>query len=332
MLGKHRLVPGLAILVVTIMSLLCRDIPFFWDSSFFCAGAQELYNQGFSNLILNINTDTGGFPMYPLWMAICWTIAGKSLLVSHLAMLPWLIIVVYQVNVFAKRWISPDMLKWALLLVLLDPTFATQSVLMAYDLILCAFFLLALNALLSGKKWLFIIMTTMMLLSSVRGILLLAAVAIIHFLVVKILQRNPFKGKGFFVYIPAVIIWLMWMCWHYYQTGWFMVSPVREANHESLNQPIMMLRQGLYICWKAFDFGRICSVVFIVIMAIFFGIKKSLNRELKFLFLMILTLLIVPAVTMAPLANPVGHRYVLSFIILLPLVFLSFVSALQNKK
>lgn len=324
--------PGLAVLAMLLLSVAARNIPFFWDSSYFCEGALNIYQNVPYGLILPLGTDTGGFPMYSLYMALAWGIGGKSLLISHLALLPFLIIIVFQIYIFAKRWIAPSLVKWALVLLLLEPTLVTQSVLMAYDLLLCAFFLLALNAMFSKRKLMFVLFTCLMVLSSVRGIMTLASLAAIHFLVVWVLHQKPFQQKGAWLYLPAVLLWIIWASWHYLNTGWFFVSPEREGNAESLNDAAMFFRQGIYVIWKAIDLGRIVPALLMIGMAALLIIKKSLNKELRFLLLMLLALLIVPLLGMAVFANPVGHRYLLPFIVLLAPVSLAFVSQQQLQK
>lgn len=260
--------------------------------------------------------------MYPVWMAFGWALFGKSLAISHFMLFPFLCIIVYEIYYFSKYFLSAYLLKWAMLLLLLEPTFITQSILMAYDLILVCFFLMSVNALISGRKAVFAIATTFMVMSSVRGIMLLIALMVIHLLIVFLVREKPFKKHGVFLYVFPLLAWFGWGCWHYFQTGWFAISPAREGNHESFVAPAMMLRQSIYILWKLADFGRIALLLFVAI-GFFLAIrKKRFTSVTRKAFIIIISIVIVSIIVMAPFANPIGHRYLLPLIIILPIFFL----------
>jgi hypothetical protein len=323
------LIAALVILGITIVS---RNIPFFWDSTYFAGGALFFYENGAKLLQLPQNYDTGGFPMYGLWMSAGWSLFGKSLLTSHLLMLPFLLLIVFEFFQICKRFLDARLLKWAMLLLFLEPTFITQSVLMAYDLMLLCFFLISLNAFLSGRKLLFTIAASLMILCSVRGIMLLVSLATIHLLFSFVLKEKPFKKHGFLLYIFPLLIWAAWCLWHYFITGWFIFSPSREHTHESFVEPTMMLRQIIYILWKLVDFGRI-FLLLILGISIFIAIrKKSLSVGFKKLLIVTSSIILAAIIFMSPLSNPIGHRYLLPVIIMLPIIFLFSLNYFKNKK
>src|SRR5688572_27519765 len=144
MRNKYLLFTFLFFILLTVFSL---NIPFFWDGTFFSETALSFY-RGFRGLIPPSNTDTGGFPLYPLYHAVAWKLFGKSLIVSHLIMLPLILGAVYEYYKLAKRFLNEKMLPWAMLLLICEPVFTTQSILMGYDVMIAWFFLMALNALL----------------------------------------------------------------------------------------------------------------------------------------------------------------------------------------
>lgn len=313
------LIPGIILLFVTIFS---RNIPFFWDTIFFARGGMFFYENGVSNFILPQNIDTGGFPMYPLWLALGWSLFGKTLTVSHLLLYPVMLGIVYEFYKFSLRFLNSKMLPFAMLLIILEPTFITQCVFSAYDLLLLYFFMLALNALLANRMLLYSIALALIVLSSVRGVMVSGALFVIHLLVIKV-YKNKIKWHSLYSYIIPVIVLITWMLWHKINTGWMLFSPERSDNHESLLSVDMMFRQFIYILWKLVDFGRIFMIIIIVLIYFIMLAKKhKVESDFKMLIMLCLLLLAVFAAFMIPFSNPVGHRYLLPLIVILPVVFL----------
>ena len=64
--------------------------------------------------------DTGGFPLYSIYLTMLWKCFEKTLLVSHLAILPFLFGVVYEFFKLAKRYLSDKTIVIAIVLLILD--------------------------------------------------------------------------------------------------------------------------------------------------------------------------------------------------------------------
>ncbi|MCW3084285.1 MAG: hypothetical protein JWP12_1651 [Bacteroidetes bacterium] len=310
-------------ILLTVYSL---HIPFFWDGTFFSEIAVHFFEKGFGNFTDPNIPDTGGFPLYSAYLAAAWKIFGKSLPVSHLVMLPFLAGIAYEYIKLAKRFLNPAFIPIALLLLICEPVLITQSVLMGYDILMVYFFMLALNALLAGKKNLFAFALTLLCMSSMRGIFLGFSILVLDVFINKKINTNSLKK-----YIPAVIITLFWAFFHQQKTGWFFFSPVRATTHESIVPFGMMLRQILFIGWKAADFGRIVLWIFIGVTGIIFYKKNKtagLNVLLKLIFIPFLVLIIC----LAPFANPVGHKYFIVVFLTLNIGVCYLLQTVANKK
>src|SRR6218665_1366427 len=145
----------LAFVFFSLLTVFSLSIPFFWDGTFFSEIAVNLFDKGLLHLSDTSHPDTGGFPLYSLYMATVWKISGKSLAVSHFAILPFLFGILVQYYKLCKRFLNPSVIPAALLLLICEPVFITQSILMGYDILMVYFFMLALNALLAERKLLF---------------------------------------------------------------------------------------------------------------------------------------------------------------------------------
>ncbi|MFL5765337.1 MAG: hypothetical protein ACJ77K_15440 [Bacteroidia bacterium] len=292
-----------------LLTIFSRNIPFFWDGTFFSSLALRFYGNGFNGFIAPLSNDTGGFPLYSAYLACAWKVFGKSLLVSHIAMLPFILGTAWEYLKLAKRWLNGSVLILAMLLLIIEPVFITQSILMGYDVLVCYFFLLALNALLDKRKTLFVTAIILLCMISVRGLMLATALLLID------LRLNRGAGYSFLKnYIPALIFVLLWIFHHHSKTGWYIFSPERDHNAESFAGPKMILRQLIYIAWKNLDIGRITLWLTLLVGYRYFLKKtKDGNQLLSLILIPLLTL----SVFMCLIKNPIAPKYFMVVFLLL---------------
>ncbi len=310
-------------ILLTVYSLY---IPFFWDGTFFSEIALHFFEKGFGNFTGPAIPDTGGFPLYSAYLASVWKIFGKSLPVSHLAIFPFLLGIAYEYTKLAKRFLNPVFIPVSVLLLVCEPVLITQSVLMGYDILMVYFFMLALNALLADKKNIFALALILLCISSMRGIFLGFSMLILDVFINKKTNAGVLKK-----YIPALVVTLGWAFFHQLQTGWFFFSPVRANTHEAIVPFTMMLKQILFIGWKAADFGRIALWIFIGITGIIFY-KKNKTAELDVLLKLIFIPFAVLILCLSPFANPVGHKYFIVVFLMLNIGVCYLLQTIINKK
>ena len=138
------------LLIVSIIS--CR-IPFFWNMVRYSQIAQYYISTNFSSLYIPQELDNGNPPFYGLYFALIWKLFGKSLLVSHLAFYPFVIGLFIQFYFLCKKFLPEKLIPLALILLLIEPTILTQSLLMGYDIVLMFLFLLGLNIFILGGSF-----------------------------------------------------------------------------------------------------------------------------------------------------------------------------------
>jgi len=256
-----------------------------------------------NGFIAPAETDTGGFPMYSAYLSICWNLFGKSLLVSHLVLLPFVLGLVYEYFKLARKYLNEKMQVFAMILLMIEPVLVTQSILMGYDVLMVWLFLMSLNLLLSNKHTLFSIALIFLCMSSIRGILLGSALFILD-----LFLNKKISVFGFSKYIPAFLALLLWGYYHYHKTGWFIFSPEREDNAESTLSISNAIRQAGYILWKINDLGRVFLWSFLFPAGYYFY-KKNHSKTIRELFKIVFVPLLTLSIFMSFLANPIGPKY-----------------------
>jgi hypothetical protein len=130
---------------------LVRDNFFFWDTMQLASQHAHFFyeDSNFSTFLLPDNMDSGHPPTFGYYLALMWLFFGKSLIVSHLAMLPFLIGIVWQAWKLGERVVGEGWTLWFLLMLSVCPVVAGQAVLVSPDIVLLFFFFMGLNAVLN---------------------------------------------------------------------------------------------------------------------------------------------------------------------------------------
>ena len=244
--------------------------PFFWDTIQLASKqAHFFYDTGFHSIILPNEIDSGHIPSLGIYLALLWKIAGKSLIISHLTMLPFVMGIVYQSILLVRRFFSSDWYHYALLIILADATLLSQCTLVSPDVMVMFFFLMALNNLLTGKRIWYSLALAGLTLSSMRGMMCVAGLFLSEASICIFMNRaeyRPFTVKKVFhelvrivkPYLPAIIIALCFFAWHYYKTGW--IGYHKNMPWYPLFEPAGIkgaIRNIFILGWRLIDFGRL---------------------------------------------------------------------------
>ena len=94
-ISKKLLAVGIIFYLIVVIG--SSSIPFFWDSILTSSVAQWFYDNGIQQGIAPIIWDAGHPTFFQIYLSLTWKIFGKSLMVSHISMLPflWLMIVTF---------------------------------------------------------------------------------------------------------------------------------------------------------------------------------------------------------------------------------------------
>jgi len=324
---SSKFVLGGAIVFFILLTVLSFRIPFFWDNvSVIAEAGTHIFNNHLSSIILPENLDAGHVPLIALYFAVMWTLFGKSLIVSHLIMLPFVIGLIWEFYKLSKQFLSEEFIKISLLFLLLEPVFCTQTILMGYDVILAYFFFASINCLQKNQRIRLLIMLSFLAMINLRGIPLTLAVFLIHFFVYRDVSKRSFLKQNIFLYFLPIAIAGSWLIFHYNIKGWFIIAPSREVQRQ-INSTAMLIRQTLYIGWKLADYGKIFFWIFIILSSVkFYKTDVQIRKILLILFMPIICL----SVSMIPFSNPVGHKYFLTVYLFLPIAMAYHIKLLKS--
>ncbi|MFM2375387.1 MAG: hypothetical protein RLZZ165_484, partial [Bacteroidota bacterium] len=287
--------------------------PFFWDSVSHSRIATWYLETNFSSITIPEEYDAGHPPFFNLYLAMAWRLFGRTLVAAHLAMLPLLAVVLTQYHRLTMRWLSPVARPWAMLLLFCEPTYLTQAGMVSADVGLMAFYLLALNALLDGRRWLAVCAMLLMCAMSFRGILMAGALFITESAFSKVAGARAIGLRRMLAYAPVAILALAWLVIHHAAVGWW-ISPPPETyggQRELLGLGGMTWNAAL-VGWRLADLGRVFLWVFASVAGFSLGWAKIRSSQAS---MQVLVALAAPTLLLSllfiPFSNPVGHRYYL---------------------
>ncbi|MGC1392383.1 MAG: hypothetical protein WA816_15210 [Bacteroidales bacterium] len=326
-----------------LLFLVTAKFPFFWDTIQLASKhAHFFYDSGFSGIILPNEIDSGHIPTLGLYIALVWKIAGKSLLVSHIAMLPFVLGIVYQSIILVQRIFKENWSYSALIILLADPTLLAQCTLVSPDVLLVFFFLLALNNLLIKNSLLYSLALAGLTLSSMRGMMCVAgfylAEVAIPFFNDNFIHDKQWLKKSFLntinsakLYLPSIIIAGAFFSWHFYKTGW--IGYHKDMPWYPLFEIVDLkgaIRNILILGWRLIDFGR----VFIWIAGLFcvwhfYKNRPVIPETLK----SILVVLVCISVSLFHAVifhnNLSGHRYLLPVYLLISVAVTQYIFSIN---
>ena len=311
-----------ALLTFGMLFIISQQMPFFWDTLTQSSKWAHWYYEGsFEQLLLPAELDAGHPPFFAIYLAFLWTLFGKSLWISHLAVLPFSLGIIWQIGRLLRTFFPKASHFWILLLVLSDATFLAQSTLVSSDLVLTFGLLLALNGILEQKRWHIILGSLLTGLVSIRGIFAIGSLCLF---IIGRYYLNPSKEKQGALFsslanlLPAALVLLSYYVWHLLQTGWLISTPEEAwSGHRTFVNIPQVIRNAGILGWRLLDFGRVG--VWLALLVGLIGLNfNALLRDTKIrdLILFILSFLIAFAPAFLLISNPVAHRY------LMPLYFI----------
>jgi hypothetical protein len=283
--------------------------PFFWDTVQLASKhAHFFYENGMRWLPLPIEIDSGHPPLLGYYLGGLWTIFGKSLVVSHWAMAPFLALLVYLPFQIAK---AVGQEKWAWLLMVLlwaDPVLLGQSALVSPDILVAAGFLSVVWGWKAARRSWVVVGALLLCSSSMRGMMTCAALGLWVTLELYFRQADRKELlRSWIPFLPGAILGISFLIWHYETTGWIghFEGSTWAAAFERVDGR-GFLRNILIVGWRWVDFGRIAEWG---LVAFLFFRAKRLGKAEWWLLVGCLVLFLSPSAFIY--ANLSAHRYFL---------------------
>ena len=88
-------------------------------------------SNNFDSLLLPDRMDSGHIPSFGMYIAFFWKLFGRTLLVSHLAMLPFVLLLLWQTHKLVSYFFEGQLRGIAFLLILLDTCLLGQLTLVS---------------------------------------------------------------------------------------------------------------------------------------------------------------------------------------------------------
>ncbi len=321
-------------LVMAGLVWLSRDHFFFWDTVQLASmQAHWYFDNGFRYFFLPENIDSGHPPSFGAYLALCWTAFGRSLAVSHFAMLPFLIGILILIKKIGQQLAGNSWL-WLLLFVMADPVFLGQAVLVSPDLVLLFFMLLLLLGIFRKNAFFILIGCVGLCIISMRGMMTAAALFTWQFLVeVQKMKGERSKEKTGGIkkensdllrilskalelikpFLPGAFLGFAFLVAHYLHAGWI-------GYHEESPWAPSFARVGgkalvfnaATLVWRMLDYGR-----FIVVGVLIWRIWRLIFRKSSFFknefsvisLVLVLGLFLLPGLLLH--AGLSAHRYFL---------------------
>ncbi len=316
------LVPFVILFVLTAHNAL------FWDTVQF--GGEHpnwYYYHHFRYFLLPDYIDSGHPPAFGMYLALVWLLFGKSLFITHLALLPFVLMIVLQA-VRLGDYLFPTR-KLASLgctaLILSECVLLTQCTLVSPDIMVMAFFLFAFNAILRRTKWQLVIGIMVLGMMSMRA--MMCGLALYVFLLSYNAPDLRLKKKSVFLFlfqnalpfIPGGLLAIAYMLYHYDVKGWLGYHEGSTWAGGFERVPLQrVLRNTLLLGWRLVDLGKIATVVTLVCLLIQWFRGKIKGKTLweknmtRHLFVFVLALFLITALPLCLYRNLLMHRYLIS--------------------
>jgi hypothetical protein len=313
---KDRIFLLAALVFYTLLTLAVLHNGFFWDSVLLSSRyASWFYDQGFTKFILPDNLDAIHPPTFGLYLAVFWKIFGKSLIVSHLAILPFLWGIVWQLFRLARLFFPGKHLWMVFLLVIADVTLVGQSTMVSPDVALVFLFLWSLNATLHSQRWQLAVASILLGFVSIRGMFAVLSIFISDLYInYKVYPESKPLTRIFKIsitYVPAGILVFLFLAWHYAVKGWILpIADTRWPGHYDFTGITGIIYNFGIICWRLIDFGRIFLWLPVPFILWNWWIKKQkVDPKFTLLFWLFMIFMLANAPYLVFFKQPIGHRY-----------------------
>lgn len=320
------------------VSLLVAGEPFFWDTIQLGARhADWFYSQPMGTLLLPDEMDSGHIPAFGAYLAACWQLFGQNLMVSHLAMFPFIWLVLWQ----GYRLVSTLPLGLgrmgalaAFLLLIMDATLVAQLSLISPDIVLVGAFLLGINSVLRKQPFWLTLAVVLLGLTSLRGMMVALGLFLWQVVALWIDQNKQGSLSNTFrlllPYLPGGILAFAYLLYHYLVKGWIGTHPDSPWAASFASQGGMsLIKQAIIVAWRMVDFGRIFLVIVLVISWWRSGwVWNNTIKRAVILLLIMGIVLALPALISPGLSQ---HRYLLPVYLTVAYLFLLLLKEVKSK-
>jgi hypothetical protein len=223
----------LLLFVTFLLWLPTRDLPYWWDSAgFVVQSAYRFLDTNFFPLTSEF-TDFAHPTLFIVLLALLWKIFGESLLISHIYSLVFTALAVTGMYAVGKE-IFPGKHRRIMsflggMLLLFSPIFLAQVGIIYMEIPLAALALWSYYFFLKQRFISYTVTASLMVLMKETGVLFVIVLFVVHLISQwRKRKRNSLRLNEFVYLLLPVGILAAWFLYHWYSTGWWLVSPAAE--------------------------------------------------------------------------------------------------------
>ena len=304
--------------IYTIIVLCYCNTPVFWDMYIQVKTAHYFLDTSFTDLFPNTNgfIDNGYFPIYTVYLALLFKFFGFKLWVAHISVIPFVIGFLYQLQLFCRRYLSPEKTLFVLMLTLIHPAIEAQSIYFSSEICFVFLGLYMLNAIKDERASRIALSSTLLCLLNFRALPFVILVWL-YFTFIK-------KQKSAWYLFFSVLVSIVWLFVHRNISGWFFENPA-TIEYRSLLGFTGMVKNLFWCLVKLTDFANIIALVFIGLFCIN---HKKIDEPIVFVLLAASSILLFSV----PISNPINNRYFLLLYVLAIPAFVFSISTYSTKK
>ena len=214
-------------------TLLNANKFFFWDSiSQISIPANWYYDNNFRYFFVPDAYATGHPTFVGMYIALLWKVFGKSLLVSHMAMFPFIFGILFQLDLYLKDAGKDKTIPFLIFIVVLcDSTLVSQMSMVTFDIPQIFFFLWCINCINKERYITLSLAFIALMITSLRGSL--CGFGVILYGLINSYQRNQkLLIKAFMPFIPGLIALVIFLVSFYLQKHWIIHNTVSKKWEE----------------------------------------------------------------------------------------------------
>ncbi|MBP6695890.1 MAG: hypothetical protein KA161_12230, partial [Saprospiraceae bacterium] len=248
----------LVLLYICLWASSVNDF-FFWDTiQLGSKQAHFFYEASEFSLLLPNEIDSGHFPLFGLYLSVWWDFFGKTLFVSHLAMLPWVLWITYVIFRLTTIYCSENYRYLMVFILCLEPTLLAQITLISPDVILIASFLSGWFYYQKNNIVLLSLFFLILCLISLRGFMVAGALFAAVCLIWMFDKKERGNLKILTAFFPGFIAVLLFLGYHYQKSAWigFHADSPWSPSFTKVNISGILYNTGLFV-WRMVDFGRV---------------------------------------------------------------------------
>ncbi|HRP30518.1 MAG TPA: hypothetical protein PKV73_01435 [Agriterribacter sp.] len=249
---------------------------FFWDTTHLASlQAWWYYDNSFKHFFLPTIIDSGHPSFFAMLLAVMWKVFGVKLIVGHLMMLPFALLLIWEVLTTCRYYFGSTYSLVAALL-LLNPIILGQLTLVSPDVVLFCFFFFTLNGILGNSKWKILLGSLVLGAVSLRGMMCVGYLYLFSFLRQDITIKSFFQNAFFFS--PGILVGIGFLTFHFVQLGWmgYHAESPWAASFESAGVK-GFFRNIVVFIFRMVDMG-------LIFVWLFMGAAVVFNRKKRFIF------------------------------------------------